>query len=371
MRRPSRPRAAVRRALRTRAGGIVAAAVLLCGAAAWGGCAGTGARAEDGVSRAGPVEAAAALVASVPDARARHLARPLSDPHRTAWHFVPAPRTGLSIGAMTAPQRRSLETMVRSGLSDSGWRRAQAVVAHELVLRELELAAGRADARTRRDPALYFATVYGTPQRDSAWGWRFEGHHLSANATAIGNAPPIVAPLFMGANPARVPSGPQAGTRLFAAEEDLARALLLSLTPSQRAAATLADTTFGEIVTRNDPAVAPLPRRGVPASELSPGQRGQLRALVELYAGRAAPAVARAQIARLERAGFANLRFAWAGSAEPGERHYYRIHGPTLLIEYDNSQNGANHVHTVWRDLENDFGRDLLRAHYARHVHPR
>ncbi len=317
------------------------------------------------------MEAATALIASAPDPHRRELVRDLADPQRTVWDFVPKARTGFPVGAMSAAQRRALGTVVRSGLSDAGRKRAAAIMAHELILRELEVAAGRANARARRNPALYFATVFGTPRLDAAWGWRFEGHHLSVNATAIGNAPPAMAPLFMGANPARVPSGPHAGLRLFAAEEDLARELLLTLTPTQRAAATLADTTFGEIVTRNDPTVGPLPRRGVAGSELSAGQRRQLRALIEVYAGRMARAVAVEQIARIERAGFAHLRFAWAGSAEPGKRHYYRIHGPTVVIEYDNSQNDANHVHTVWRDLENDFGRDLLRAHYAKHQHNR
>jgi hypothetical protein len=174
----------------------------------------------------------------------------------------------------------------------------------------------------------------------------------------------------MGANPARVPSGPRAGLRLFAAEEDSARALLAALPPALRRAATIADTTVGEIVTRNDPAVGALAPRAWRRPRCR-AQRRQLRALVALYAGRMAPAVARAQLDRIERAGFGLVRFAWAGGAEPGRQHYYRIHGPTVLIEYDNSQNGGNHVHTVWRDLENDFGRDLLREHYARHRHAR
>ena len=318
----------------------------------------------------GAVASAAALLAATPEAQRRAMVVALADSVRTAWYFTPVARPGVPIGAMSPAQRGAVESLVRTGLSDVGWKRAQAIIAHEPILRALEQERGVPNF-ARRDPALYYTMLFGTPAADSAWGWRFEGHHLSVNATTVGSETPAVAPLFMGANPARVPSGPSAGLRLFAAEEDSARALLLALPPAQRTAATLADTTFGEIVTRNDPAAITLAMRGVPASELAEPQQRRLRALVELYAGRMAPAVAQRQLARIERAGFGTLRFAWAGSAEPGKRHYYRIHGPTVLIEYDNSQNDANHVHTVWRDLENDFGRDLLRAHYARHRHGR
>jgi hypothetical protein len=323
-----------------------------------------------GASR-GAVAAAAALTAATPEPQRRELTRALGDSVRTTWYFVPIARPGVPLGSMSDAQRGAVEALVRTGLSDDGWRRAESIVAHELILRELELAAGVPNARARRDPALYYTLLFGTPAPDSAWGWRFEGHHLSVNATAVGDATPHVAPLFMGANPARVPSGPRAGLRLFAAEEDRARALLAALSPAHRAQATIADTTFGEIVTRNDPAVAPMAPRGVRAGDLPPAQRQQLRALLEIYAARMSPAAARAQLERVDRAGFDEVRFAWAGGAEPGQKHYYRIHGPTVLVEYDNSQNGGNHIHTVWRDLENDFGRDLLRAHYERHRHAR
>lgn len=357
-------------------------AVVAAGVVGGGGCGRAGTPTPDArpggapnvPERVGAVGAAAALVAATPEAQRPALVRPLADSVRTAWYFVPRARPGIPLGAMSGAQRGAVEALVRSGLSDAGWARAERIVAHESILRALEQARGVPNF-ARRDPALYYTLVFGTPAADSAWGWRFEGHHLSVNATAVGDAPPVVTPLFMGANPARVPDGPHAGLRLFAAEEDLARALLVALPPAERRSATIADTTFGDIVTRNDPAVDPaagaLAPRGVRAADMPEAQQQQLRALVELYARRMAPAVARAQLARIERAGFGLLRFAWAGGAEPGQRHYYRIHGPTVLIEYDNSQNDANHVHTVWRDPENDFGRDLLREHYARHRHGR
>jgi hypothetical protein len=182
------------------------------------------------------------------------------------------------------------------------------------------------------------------------------------NVTELGPHGQIVAPLFMGANPARVPSGPREGLRLLAAEEDLAFELLHALEPHQRARATIAAQTFGDIVTRSDPTVRPMAFAGLPAAEMTIAQQRQLRRLLELYAGRMADTSAHRQLQRIEDAGFERLHFAWAGAHQPRSPHYYRIHGPTVLVEYDNTQNGANHIHTVWRDLENDFGRDLLRS---------
>ena len=166
-------------------------------------------------------------------------------------------------------------------------------------------------------------------------------------------------------------TGPRQGHRLLAAEEGLAFELLRTLDPRQRARATIAGQTFGDIVSGTDPTVAPMAFAGLPAAEMTVDQRRQLRRLLELYAGRMADSSASRQLRRIEEAGFERLHFAWAGANLPGEPHYYRIHGPTVLVEYDNSQSGANHIHTVWRDLENDFGVDLLRRHYARQPHRR
>ncbi len=183
--------------------------------------------------------------------------------------------------------------------------------------------------------------------------------------------PAVAAPLFMGVSPARVPSGPQAGLRLLAREEDVARRLWALLDPSQQRKARLRDSTFRDIVTQNVPRVAPFAPAGLSTSEMTAPQVAQLRKLLEVYAGRLSPTLAAKQLARIDEAGFGALHFGWAGGDSPGEAHYYRVHGPTVLVEYDNTQSQANHIHTVWRDLENDFGGDLLRAHYARHPHAR
>jgi hypothetical protein len=277
---------------------------------------------------------------------------------------------GLTLKRMRPAERAAAEALLRTALSDFGYARAAGIVANEPVLRALEVASGTPGFE-RRDAGLYYVSIFGTPADDAAWGWRYEGHHLSVNVSATGEGGQVVAPLFMGANPARVPSGPEAGRRLLAEEEDLARELLRMLTPAQRFRAVISDTTFGEIVTRNDPKARPLPAEGLPAGEMTGPQREQLRRLLEVYARRMAPEAARSQMARIERAGFGQLRFAWAGGAEVGQKHYYRVHGPTVLVEYDSSQNNGNHIHTVWRDLENDFAGDLLRQHYAAHRHQR
>jgi hypothetical protein len=265
---------------------------------------------------------------------------------------------------MDAEQRAAAFGVLGTGLSERGTQLARGIIDLEGTLRVLEGLPG-----ARRDPDLYYLALFARPGGTHPWGWRFEGHHLSVNVTDLGPHGQIVAPLFMGANPARVPSGPKQGLRLLAAEEDLAFELLHMLDPHQRARATIAAQTFGDIVTRNDPAVRPMAFAGLPAAEMTIAQQRQLRRLLGVYAGRMADSSARRQLQRIEDAGFGRLRFAWAGAQRPREPHYYRIHGPTVLVEYDNTQGGANHIHTVWRDLENDFGRDLLRRHYARQPH--
>jgi hypothetical protein len=155
--------------------------------------------------------------------------------------------------------------------------------------------------------------------------------------------------------------------RILAEEEDLARALIRMLPNERRARAMLSEQAFADIVTRNDPKVRSLEMEGLPAREMNELEQTQLRRLLHVYTDRMTESAAKDQLDRIEHAGFGNLHFGWAGSLEPGKPHYYRIHGPTVLVEYDNTQNNANHVHTVWRDLERDFGGDLLRAHYTQH----
>ena len=290
------------------------------------------------------------------------------DAERTRWAYVPQSRSGLALKAMNAEQRAAAFAVVGTGLSERGTKLAHGIIELEGILREQEGLVSSIIG-PRRDPGLYFMSLFVGPGGAHPWGWRFEGHHLSVNVTELGPHGQIVAPLFMGANPARVASGPREGLRLLAAEEDVAFELLNMLDPQQRARATIATQPFGDIVTRSDPTVKPMAFAGLPATDMTMDQQRQLRRLIEVYAGRMADSSARSQLQRINDAGFERLHFAWAGAHQPGEPHYYRIHGPTVLVEYDNSQSGANHIHTVWRDLENDFGGDLLRKHYSRQLH--
>ena len=288
---------------------------------------------------------------------------PLDSSERLAWHFIPKERVGASLLKLDDAQSELLGPLLASALSPEGLLATRGVMKHENILRRVETEAGVANA-SRRDPGLYYTAVFGKPSNTAPWAWRFEGHHLSINVTELPGEAPVVAPVFMGANPARVPSGPNAGFRLLAGEEDLGREMIRMLPASRRAIATIRDTAFPDILTGNDPKVQKLEFAGLAAADMTPDERAQLRRLVELYVGRMNSASAKDALARLDSAGFDKVRFAWAGGIEPGQPHYYRIHGPTLLIEYDDTQNDANHIHTVYRDLERDFGGDALRAHY-------
>jgi hypothetical protein len=307
--------------------------------------------------------AANAFLASLPADLRKTASFPLDSPERTQWYFVPRERVGVSLLQLDDPQSELLGPLLASALSPEGLLEARGVLKHENILRRVETEAG-IDA-TRRDPGRYYTSVFGKPEAGAPWAWRFEGHHLSINVTELPGAPPAVAPVFIGANPARVLTGPQAGFRLLAAEEDLGRELVKLLSEPHRKTAVINETAPGEIVTGNDPKVRPLELEGLAAADMAQSEQQALRRLVELYLGRLAPDYAKDARARLERAGFGKLHFAWAGGLESGEKHYYRVHGPTLLIEYDNTQNDANHIHTVYRDLDHDFGGDALRRHLS------
>jgi len=283
------------------------------------------------------------------------------DAERLNWHYIPRDRAGLPIKQLSDEQRRHGDTLVRAGLSDSGFSRVQNIRSLDRVLFD----------ETRnpiRDPDLYFYSIFGQPGPGS-WGWRLEGHHISLNFTLRDSRIVTAFPMFLGANPAQVRSGPRVGLRSLAEEEDLGRRMFLSLDAAQRARALIAATAPSDIVSGNSRRAQIGPPAGIAWPDLGPRTSAQLWELLELYARRLRPELAEAQLARIRRAGVEKIHFAWAGSSEPGQPHYYRIQGPTFLIEYDNTQNNANHIHTVWRDLENDFGFDPLAAHYASSPH--
>ena len=307
---------------------------------------------------------ARAFLASLSGDQKKQATFTLDSRERLDWHFVPRDRVGISLLTLDGEQSELLGPLLASALSPEGLLEARGVIKHENILRRIETDAGAAMA-SRRDPGLYFTSVFGTPSATAPWAWRFEGHHFSLNVTQLPGQPAAIGPVFVGANPARVPSGVEAGFRLLAAEEDLARELIDLLPDERRKVAIIDGTAFPDILTFNDVKVRPLEMQGLAAADMNAAEQKQLRRLVELYVGRLAAASAKDVLTRLDRAGFGKLRFAWAGSIESGQKHYYRVHGPTLLIEYDNTQNDGNHIHTVYRDLERDFGGDALRQHLA------
>ena len=302
--------------------------------------------------------AAERVLAALPPAARDKVSKPFDDRDRTDWHYTPRSRNGIALKELDAQGRDAVHALLKEALSAAGYRKVVNIVELELVLRELETFG------LMRDPERYHLTIYGTPSAIAAWGWRFEGHHVSLNFTIGGDRIAVDAPSFLGANPAKVPRGPKSGLRVLAAEEDEARALLASLTDAQRGEAVFEARTYGDIVTSNAAKVDPLQPVGVSAAAMTAAQRAQLLKLVEVYAATFEATLAQARMARVSDGGVDRIRFGWAGSTEPGKQHYYRVQGPLFLIEYDASQDGGNHVHTVWRDFTGDFGRDLLREHY-------
>lgn len=285
----------------------------------------------------------------------------LDDPYRTDWAYVPRQRRGMPLGDMSEAQRQRARALVNTGLSDSGHERVTGIIELEAVLYE------RSGQRPMRDPGNYFVTLFGRPSDDGPWGWRFEGHHLSLNFTLQGGRVLSSTPAFFGGNPARVTEGPRAGLRPLAEEEDLARRLVRTLPEPLRARAILSDVAPDDILTGDDPVAEMEAPRGVRYGELDAPSAELFEELLALYAGRLHGALAAAEMADIEAAGgLQELAFAWAGGTEPGEPHYYRIQGPTFVLEYDNTQSNANHIHSVWRNFARDFGGDPLRAHLAR-----
>jgi hypothetical protein len=308
------------------------------------------------------------VLAALPDKARAQATKPFEDRDRTDWHYTPRSRNGVSFKDMDQAAREQVHALLRTALSAAGYRKVTNIIELELVLRELETFG------MMRDPERYHLTVYGTPDRARRWGWRFEGHHLSLNFTLAGDKMAVGTPSFFGANPATVPRGAKKGFRALAEEHDAGWELLESLSDAQRKEAVFAERTYGEIVTGNKDRVEPLEAAGIPAAKLDEKQRALLWKLVETYARSFEPGLAEARLARAKQGAVEAIRFGWAGSTKRGGQHYYRVQGPLFLVEYDASQNGGNHIHTVWRDFNGDFGRDLLREHYqaalgTRHRH--
>jgi Protein of unknown function (DUF3500) len=319
----------------------------------------------DGLGRVrdGMAAAAAGWLASLgPEQRAKACYPFPADEERTTWYYTPTERGGLPLAEMGPVSQRLAHRLVASGLSEGGYNTAATVMGLENVLDAKEGWRRGYDGRTvphrGRDPQLYFVSVFGDPGAGS-WGWRVGGHHVALNYTLASDGGISASPLFLGANPATSRLVGPGVLRPLAAEEDLGRELLDALAPDQRAKALLSETAPGDILQRNLPFARVGPPEGLAAAGMLPQQRELLAGLLRQYFDRLpAPLAAREAGRALGEGGdgLEVVHFGWAGSSEPGGPHYYRIQGPGLLIEYDNVQDGANHVHSVWRDPDGDFG---------------
>ena len=280
------------------------------------------------------------------------------DDERLNWHFIPRDREGLPYGEFTPPQRRLADRLLGTALSHEGISKALGIMYLEQILYERE-------GRDIRDSDRYYFTVFDEPSSSGAWGWRVEGHHLSLNLTLNDGEVVATSPAFMGSNPAIVGDGKHAGLEVLAAEQTVARELLALFDGQAREKVIFDAEAPPDILTGSDRVAEAGEPLGVATRDMTDEQADKVVELLQIYTGRLRLDLAKDEFDKVEAAGLENIHFAWAGSAEPGEAHYYRIHGPTFLIEYDNTQNDANHIHTVWRDLEGDFGRDLLGEHYT------
>lgn len=293
-----------------------------------------------------------------------------SDEH-LRWHFVPDeifPRNGLPLKEMNAEQQQQARALLKTGLSQSGYMTASAIIELERVLEVLE-----PNGRFVRDNENYRVTVFNNPATDDTWAWRFEGHHLSLHFQVVEGKVTVSTPSFFGSNPAHVTQGAQTEAqqdqRVLGTREDAGRALIMALSQEQLTSALLEGAAPRDIVTGADYPVNPLTPAGISAAAMTAAQQHLLLDLITVYTGAMNADIAQLRWQKINADGFASVTFAWAGPTDIGEPHYYRVQGPSFLIEYDNVQNGANHVHSVWRDSNGDFGEDLLRQHHAEFSH--
>ncbi|MDQ8200596.1 DUF3500 domain-containing protein [Pelagicoccus enzymogenes] len=292
------------------------------------------------------------------------LAQHSFDEQRKDWHFVPRDRKGLSLERMASEQHALAYALLRQGLSEQGVQTVENIRSLESILQALE----GPSRFFERDPEDYHFYVFGNPS-DDTWGWRFEGHHVSINATVVKGEGVSMSPRFLGANPAEVRSGERKGLRALAAEEDLAFALAESFSAEQLAKAVFRSNAPRDIFTGAHRKVSPLPVEGIAYPELDTVQQSRLRALLEVYVSKAERELGEAVLAELENGGWELVRFGWAGPVDREQGNYYYLQGARFLIEYDNTQNGNNHIHSVWREFDGDFGEDLIQAHRHQHAH--
>lgn len=292
---------------------------------------------------------------------------PFDDAERFTWNFVPIKRNGLTFYDFSDKQREAAMTLLKSSLSEQGYQKAIAIIALENILKVVEK---RALDDHYRDPMNYHFTVFGTPDVSKPWGWRFEGHHLSLNFTLLNGNIVSSTPSFFGANPGIVKEGESKGQQVLKQETKLGFELVNSFSSDDLKTVLISETAPAEIITGNTRKAVPLSPAGLSFKNMNVTQQKIMLQLLDVYVQNYVFGFSSKLMEKIKKAGIENLSFAWAGSLTPGIGHYYRIQGPMLLIEYDNTQGNANHVHTMVRDLNDDFAEDILREHYDKeHKH--
>src|SRR5215510_8511810 len=323
----------------------------------------------DGVARTrsatAMADAANKFIASLTPEQKAKASFGFGDEQRYDWHFIPRDRKGVPLKDLDENQRKLAMEFMKTGLGASGYQKATTIMSLEPVLAQLE----GPSRRFPRDPELYYFSIFGTPSPKAPWGWRVEGHHISLHFTIIKGEMLSNTPLAFGANPAEVREGERKGLRALAGEEDKGRDLILALDEKQRAVAIFDQKAPSDILTLAKIKADPLKPEGVPAGQMNKQQKALLGKLIDEYLARMPQDVAEERSKKMREAGFDKIYFGWAGGVNKGDPHYYRVQSPTFLIEYDNTQNNANHIHTVWRDFNGDFGEDLLREHYQTTPH--
>ncbi len=315
-------------------------------------------------SAAGMQQAATQFLDSLSADQKAKAAFAFDSEERLRWHFIPNetfPRKGLMIKDMNEAQRRLAHDLLRSGLSARGYLKVTSIIELEDILKAIETG-----GKLARNKEEYLFSVFGTPAAKGRWGWRVEGHHVSLRFAMVDGAVSshvASSPMFLGSNPAEVQEGATKGQRVLGDEEDAARSLVLALPADLQKQAIVNPVAPSDILTMNKNDITPLPDQGIEYGAMGAQQQALFMKLIEAYTSTMEADIAAERIAQIKGAGLDKVRFAWLGETEKGKKHYYSVQGPTFLIEYDNTQNNGNHVHSVWRDFNGDFGRDILREH--------
>ncbi|WP_157605366.1 DUF3500 domain-containing protein [Schlesneria paludicola] len=302
----------------------------------------------------GMAEAAKSFLTAITPDQRQAASFKYDDPERLNWHFIPRERKGLPLKALEGPTLHAAMKLIRTGLSDAGYDQALNVMSLEEVLYLIE-PGERAARRERRDPSKYYLSIFGTPAEIGLWGWRLEGHHLCLNFSIKDGKVISSTPEFFGANPGTIDAGKGREIRVLGPEEDIARQILKLCTPEQQAICWVSKEAPGEVPGPNLPQPVVGEPVGLPVGKMSADQKQLIQDLLNEYLKNLPADVEKERRDMLKAAGVDKITFAWFGQPDLHEAHHYRVQGPTFVIEYNNTQNNANHVHSMWRNLAGDF----------------